>query len=494
MNTAEAQSLIRSGMQLHAAGQLDQAERIYQQALSIVPDDADAVHLLGIIACQRQQFERGREWIMRAISLSPATSSYHNSLGNAYRGLGRLSDAITEYRSATILDRSNLEALNNLGVALDDADQLADALDCFDWLISARNDIPQWHTNRGSVQMNAGQTEAAIASFRRAIELNPHFPLAHVKLSAALLRAGRYTEGWAEAEYRLPGGNTQNPAAADASPRWDGSPLGGRTLLIHSEQGHGDQFQFVRYLPLIEKETGRLIVQCHAGTETLLRSIKCVDEWLPIGQPLPRHDVQAAIMSLPYLLQGKTQSVPNDLPYLQPDSQSIAEWAQRLGPRIDARKRIGLAWSGNPTHSNDRRRSCPPNQFSLLASVAGVEFHRLQMPREVPSPPGLKLIDHTQQLTDFDQTAALIANLDLVISVDTAIAHLAGAMSKPLWVLLPFSAEWRWLEQREDSPWYPTARLFRQESPGDWAGVLQRVRSELERQHTDRTTSSSIPA
>jgi len=479
MNISDAQKLVLSGTQLHSAGQLDQAERIYQQALSIEPNNADAVHLLGIIACQRRQFELGAELMSKAISLSPATSCYHNSLGNAYRGLNRLSDAIAEYRSATILDRENLEAWNNLGVSLDDSDQSEDALECFDWLMQARNDIPQWQTNRGTVQMNAGQTEAAIASFRRAIELSPGFPLAHAKLSAALLRAGRYAEGWTEAEFRFAVGNIKNPTAGNSSPKWDGSPLAGRTLLIHSEQGFGDVFQFVRYVPLIEKDGGRIIFQYRFGAETLLRSMKCVDVWLAADQPLPAHDAHAAIMSLPYLLLGKTQAVPNEVPYLAPDSESVTAWAQRLGPRAGSRKRVGVAWSGNPAHTNDRRRSCPPNQLTQLADLDGIDFYRLQVPRELAPPPGLKLIDHTEHLTDFNQTAAFIANLDLVITVDTAIAHVTGAIGKPMWVLLPFAAEWRWLEKREDSPWYPTARLFRQASPGDWAGVLKKVNSEL---------------
>jgi Flp pilus assembly protein TadD len=480
MNATEAQKLIQSGTQLHAAGKLDQAERIYLQVLSAVPDHADAAHLLGIIACQRRQFEKGAEFISKAISFSPGTSAYHNSLGNAYRGMNRLSDAVAEYRSATVLDRFNAEAFNNLGVALDDSDQSADALKCFDWLISVRNDIPQWHTNRGSVQMNAGQTQAAIASFRRAIALNGNFALAHAKLSAALLRAGEFVEGWTEAECRFSVGNIPNPVVANASPKWDGSPLAGRTLLIYSEQGYGDGFQFIRYVPLIEKSGGRVIVQCHAAAESLLRSMVSIDELVLIGQAVPRHDVHVAIMSLPFMLLGKTQTVPNQVPYLSPDPQSVAVWANRLEPRGDSRIRIGLAWSGNPTHSNDRRRSCPPHQFAQFADLGGIEFHRLQMPRELAAPPGLKLIDHTEHLTDFNQTAALIANLDLVISVDTAIAHLAGAMGKTVWVLLPFAAEWRWLEKREDSPWYPTARLFRQTSPGDWVDVLERVRGELE--------------
>jgi hypothetical protein len=244
-------------------------------------------------------------------------------------------------------------------------------------------------------------------------------------------------------------------------------------VLIRAEQGFGDAIQFIRYAPLIEKNGGHIIVQCQPALSRLLSKVAGVDEIIGPDEPLPAHDLQLPILSFPLVFNTTMETIPHRVPYLHASGGGL-----RL-PESPGIKRIGLAWAGNPNHANDRRRSIDPQLLSILGKIPNVEFHRLQLPASLPAPPGLHLIDHTNESADFQDTADLIAQMDLVISVDTAVAHLAGAMGKPTWILLPFAAEWRWLEQRSDSPWYPTARLFRQTKPGDWAGVLSKVREAI---------------
>jgi Flp pilus assembly protein TadD len=480
MNAKAFRELLHSATRLHHAGHLDRAEQIYQQILSARPGQAEVVHLLGVIACQRQQFDRAVSLVSRAISSSPKESAYHNTLGNALRGLGdnRLTDAIAAYRRAVELDAGNLEALNNLALALDSADQTAEAVACFDRLIAARDNIAQWHANRGNVQINAAQADAAIASFRRALQLQPDFPQVRARLGMALLSKGEFAEGWPLNEWRFHTGIMPDPTAGDPSPRWNGEKLAGRTLLIRTEQGFGDSIQFVRYVRLIEKDGGKIVLQCQPALQRLFRSNMSDDEVIALGQAVPQHDLQIPILSLPLALWATVPTLPPQIPPINPGPEICDAWAARL-PSRNGKLRIGIAWAGNPGHGNDRRRSCPANMFNTLYDIPNLEFHRLQLPSNLAPPSALTLIDPTDQLKDFADTAGLISQLDLVISVDTAIAHLAGAMGKPVWMLLPFAAEWRWMTGRVDTPWYPSARLFRQETSGDWTGVLQKVKSKF---------------
>jgi Flp pilus assembly protein TadD len=470
MSSKAINDAMQSALRFHNAGDLNSAQRTYEQILRVHPAHADAVHLLGVIACQRREFVRGVEWVSRAISLSPNQSAYHNSLGNGLRGLNKLTEAISAYRRAFELDSKNLQALNNLAVALDDAGQIDESLTYFDRLIAVKSDVPEWHTNRGSALLNARQVEAAIASFRTALSLRPSFATAHAKLSAALLLSGNFSEGWGEAEWRFRVGLMTDPGIAGGNPRWDGSPLQDRTLLIYAEQGFGDCIQFVRYAAMIPRDAGKVILQCEAPLKRLSSCVSGVDQVVTTDESTPPHDVQIPILSFPLVFQTDESSIPRRVPYILVDSQ----------PSTNDRPRVGLVWAGNPAHANDHRRSCPADEFNALAEVDGIEFFRLQFPASLPSPSAFQLIDQIAELQDFADTAALVSTLDLVISVDTAVAHLAGAMGKPVWILLPFAGEWRWMTGREDSPWYPTARLFRQSLPGDWAGVLQRVRDALE--------------
>jgi hypothetical protein len=258
--------------------------------------------------------------------------------------------------------------------------------------------------------------------------------------------------------------------------------LEGRTILLHAEQGFGDVIQFIRYLPLVEQRGGRIIVECQAELQRLFQTTAERCQIVIRGQPLPAFDLHCPLLSLPRAFGTALANIPGTEPYLQADAEQVGRWQRRLG-EFDSMVKVGLAWAGSPTHKKDRNRSMKLARLAPLGQAPGVRFFSLQKGATAAQaktpPPGMDLVDWTEELKDFADTAALIANLDLVIAVDTAVVHLAGAMGKPVWTLLPFVPDWRWLLEREDSPWYPTMRLFRQNSWGDWDSVITRVADAL---------------
>jgi hypothetical protein len=268
-------------------------------------------------------------------------------------------------------------------------------------------------------------------------------------------------------------------------PRWQGrGRLAGRTLLLHAEQGFGDALQFARYAPRLAREGARVIVEAYAPLVPLLHSLDGVAQVIAIGEPVPAFELQCPLLSLPLACGTTLATIPADTPYLAPPPERVAAWRRRLGRRQGQRRRIGMAWSGSLTHHNDRNRSIPLSRLEILLGRSDCELHVAQQqirPADRTVLDGLPhVIDHSAALADFADTAALLSLMDLVISVDTSVAHVAGALARPTWLLLPFSAEWRWLIGRTDSPWYPTMRLFRQPAPGDWDGVLTAVMRALD--------------
>jgi hypothetical protein len=328
-----------------------------------------------------------------------------------------------------------------------------------------------------------GRYEEAMPCLERAIGLRPDLAIIHWNRAIALLLEGRLTEGWAEAEWRF----AYTPALRRdfPQPAWDGrSDLAGRTILLHAEQGLGDAIQFCRYAPMVAARGGgdRVVLECQPELAALLTTAPGVAQVVRRGDPLPPFELHCPLLSLPHRFGTTLATIPAAVPYLTPDPDKVRAWQSRLAADGPGRK-VGLAWAGSPGHANDRQRSCRLSDFAPLANVPGVTFYSLQLgptgEQATNPPPGLRLLDPTADLRNFADTAALVANLDLVISVDTAVVHLAGALAKPTWVLLPFNPDWRWLRDREDSPWYPTMRLFRQSERGNWKSTIERVASEL---------------
>ncbi len=509
-----AAQMLEAALLHHRANRLDDAERIYRQILSGRPNHSDALHFLGVIHGQKGQPQQALELIGRAIQLRPEVASYHANFGEFSRhagnfdqslvsfrhaislkgdeagfhnGLGvtlaegrQIEAAITEFRSAIRLKSDYADAHNNLGGALRDAGRLDESLDAIRTAIKLQPQMARAFNHLGLVLHDKGQYQEAVRAYSTALSLQQNYARAHSNLSQTYLLLGDYERGWKEFEWRLGVPSIAGPRRSDR-PRWDGGDLAGRTIFLYSEQGYGDVIQFVRFIPELVNRGGKIVLGCPAELSLLFQGLGQIV--IP-GQQIPPHDVHCSLLSLGAILGISSQSIPAPIPYLKADPQLADEWSKRFDSS-DQRLRVGLVWGGSATHTNDRNRSIKLKQFAPLASVTTTAFYSLQKGEPAAEasdpPPGMQLVDWTAELNDFADTAALIQNLDLLITVDTAVAHLAGAMGKQVWLLIPFVPDWRWMLERFDSPWYPTMRLFRQKSVGDWEEVLQRARGELAR-------------
>ena len=324
----------------------------------------------------------------------------------------------------------------------------------------------------------AGRPEEAIPHLRQILRHQPDWAEAHLVLGECLLLTGHFLPGWQELEWRwrmLP----NDPRADFPQPLWDGGNIAGKRIFLWAEQGFGDTIQFIRYATLIKNLGATVLVECQAPLVRLLASSRAIDGIVPYGAPLPAFDCHLPLQSIPALLNTPPDSIPNEVPYLTVPGQLVAHWRERIQSLPG--KRIGLVWAGNPQQSNDRNRSMPLSKFKPLAGLSGITWVSLQKGDAAcqPAPSGLGLAHPGTDWLDFADTAAIIQSLDLVVSVDTAVAHLAGALARPVWTLLCTPPDYRWLLDRQDSPWYPTMRLYRQAAPGDWDSVIRRVVRDL---------------
>ena len=422
----------------------------------------------------------------------PEAAESHDAraIGNLYGECCRLAaSAQTEqacacYRQLLARDPAHARAHNNLGVLLQRRGELAAAERSYREAMQHDPMLAEPHVNLGNLHDIGGATEAAVLCYRRALEIDPRYARAHCALAQALLALGDFREGWEEYEWRWQDESRAAPVPRFTAPLWDGSQkLAGRRVLLHAEQGYGDAMQFIRYAPLLAERGAVVLAICDPALERLFRTVPDVEAVVEAGQPLPEFDYQVPLMSLPRGFGTTLDTIPQRVPYFRPDDSAVKKWRARLGDG-NARLKVGLAWTGRPTHAGAAVRSCPLPAIAPLLDAPGCEFVSLQKGDAAaalhaagwsPHP----VADYTAELGDFFDTAALVAALDVVVSVDTAIAHLAGALGKPLWLLLPAVPEWRWLPPGAAQKWYPTARLFRQEAEGDWPGVIGRVRRAL---------------
>jgi tetratricopeptide (TPR) repeat protein len=478
-NFPEAHSNL--GNALREKGQLDEALAACRRAIALRPNYSEAYSNLGNALASQGELDEAIAAYRQAIAFNSNLPEAHYNLGNVLKDKGQLDGAIAAYRQAIAFNPNLPEAHGNLGNALKDKGQLDEAIAAFRQAIALNPNFPEAHYNLGNVLKDKGQLDGSIAACRQAIALRPDYADAHFNLSLSLLANGCFQQGWEEYEWRWKCKDLSTPRNF-AQPQWDGRPLEGRTILLYTEQGFGDALQFMRYLPLVAERGGRIIVECQAELQRILQTIAGKWQVVARGQPLPAFDLHCPLLSLPRVFGTNLANVPNIVPYLHADAEDASGWQHRLAD-YSPRVKVGLAWAGSPTHTNDRNRSIKLARLAPLGRAPGVRFFSLQKGAAAAEartpPPGMELVDWTQDLKDFAGTAALIANLDLVIAVDTAVVHLAGAMGKPVWTLLPYVPDWRWLMGREDSPWYPTMRFFRQPSRGEWAGVVQRVADAL---------------
>ena len=636
--------VLHMGLEHQCAGRLPQAEAIYREVLGSDPVNADALHLLGMVAFQCGRLELAADYIGQAIRVNSQISPFHNNLGNVLRQLSRLDEAVRSYEEALRLAPGSIEAHINLGNALQDQGRFAEAAQACRQALALMPGSVEAHNNLGNALLGLRRTSEALAEFDRALELNPDYAEAWVNRAAALkeleqleeaeascreairrrpglapahsnlaavqlqqerleeaeascrealrieesaeaysnlagvylkrkkfeeaethaLRAlalnprdagaqanragalhgmgrleeamevfrlaieldprhatahyglgncmagelrtdealacysealrlkpgdvsthmnrgllllaqGEFAEGWREYEWRRRKKEYQRklPGA-----RWDGEDPWGKTILLYAEQGLGDTLQFVRYAPLVRRMGARVVLECPARLIPLLASFEGYD-WLVAGTALPEFDLYAPLPSLPGLMGTRVENIPAEIPYLKADPELVAHWGERMKPFTGYR--VGLVWTGNPDNGDNRKRSIPPEKLAVLAEVPGVTLFSLQRGRPAEeagkiSPRVVKIEDEAAEITD---TAAIIKNLDLLISADTMPAHLAGALGTPVWTLLAYAPDFRWMLEREDSPWYPSMRLFRQPRRGDWDAVIASVAAEL---------------
>ncbi len=422
-----------------------------------------------------------------ALRLYPDDAELHDNLAHALSDLGRLAEAAASCRELVRLRPGDPSAHLKLGSVLRSLGRAAEAAECYREALRLRPDYPEALSNLGNALYDLGHPHEAVASFRAALRLRPDDAEIHTNLAYALLLGGKLTEGWSEYEWRWKTSGLSRAVRDFAAPLWNGDAIGDRVILLHAEQGLGDTLHFCRYVPLVAARA-RAVLEVPAPLARLLAQLPGNAAITVQGEPLPPFDLHCPLMSLPRAFGTTLETIAAPVPYLWAPHKSVAAWRERLAG-LDG-LRAGLVWAGGrrPDARNaavDSRRSFRLAMLAPLAEVSGVSFISLQ--KRAPAagsanpPPGMVLHDFTPELHDLADTAALVENLDLVISVDTAVAHLAGALGKPVWLLNRFDTDWRWLLDRDDSPWYPTLRQFRQPSPGDWASVVLVAREALQR-------------
>jgi len=463
-----------------AAGDHKEAADLFARLVEISPHDAEALYNLAVVLASLERMDEAIESYQRAIGLNPAHAKAYSNLGSALSHRGQLAEAEAACRRAVTLEPSLATAHVNLGTVLAREDRLEEAAQCFRRAAELKPDLAAAALNLGLALHDQGRIEEALLQYRRAIAIRADHADAHMAEAFALLTLGRdIPAAFAKLEWRWrlaerkPRGFTQ--------PQWRGEPLAGKTILLHAEQGFGDSLMLLRYAAIVAARGGRVLIELPKALARLAMRGLSGGPFMVIveGTPLPVFDVQCPLMSLPAALETTLDTIPSAVPYLAPEPSAVGRWGKRLA---GAGLKVGVAWAGNPVHRNDRRRSLALERMAALFDLPGVRWFSLQVGARAGDlaalPPG-QVSDLSPELTDFAETAAAVANLDLVICVDTALAHLVGALGSPVWIMLPFNPDWRWFTERADSPWYPTARLYRQSTLGDWDGVIAAVRSAL---------------
>lgn len=518
------------GIALQDQGKTKEAIAAYRRAIDVNSNSPKPYFNLGVSLRRDGKFQEAAACYARAIALKPYYPEAFLNLGNVLMDMGRFPDAALAYRHAASCgpearstapcdqpsSQLRAHAWTNLGIALKKNGQFDAAIDAHRQAIALAPDYAIAHNNLGVLLQDRGCWAEAIAAHQEAVRLDPNFgtaysnlgvalkeqglihqsigahrqavaaepdhPKVHFNLAAALLMAGEFEEGFSEYEWRWKGAVPGLKDRNFSQPQWDGKALGERTLLLHAEQGFGDTLQFVRFAGEISKEHGKIVLEAPQTLLDIVRTAPGIDVVVATGSELPKFDVHIPLMSLPHVLRIQSNTIPAPIPYLAADFQRAESWRHRLDRGTDLK--VGIVWAGNRRHTHDHHRSIPIDALLPALNMRGVHLFSLQKEIRPGDREALDLFtdrmtDLSFSLRDFAETAAIMSALDLVISVDTAVAHLAGALGRPVWTMLPFALDWRWMLDRKDSPWYPTMRLFRQPRPGDWTSVIARVQIEL---------------
>jgi len=454
----------------------DAAEKSLKQALVLVPGDPDVLNNLGVVARAQGRMREAIAHYRAALARAPDRALVHANIGNAWSELGRAAQAEPFLRRAVELEPSSIEFRGNLAAFLTRQGRSTEAVGHFHAILETSPGNADAWTNLGVALLDGGDTIGAERSYRRAIAVAPKNAEAHYNLAWVLLLTGFWEEGWREYEWRWKLPNFSSRKRTFRQPLWNGEPLPEGTLLLHAEQGLGDAIQFVRYAAVVKARCARVVVECPKALVRLFAQAPGVDEVIAADDPLPDFDAQISFMSLARILGTTPKTVPRHAPYLKapPPAATLP---------LAGRPRIGLVWAGSPDNKIDSRRSLPAALFAPLVVATDADFVSLQVgPRagEVADLPTDKMIFTCEgRVADFAETAAIVAQLDLVVGVDTAVMHLAGALDRPCWMLLPTMPDYRWLLDRDDTPWYPSIRLFRQEKNETWEAVITRLTHAL---------------
>jgi Tfp pilus assembly protein PilF len=432
------------------AGRLDEAEQVLAQLLEAMPESAIAHHQAGIVSHKRGRVREALGRMEQALRLQPDQPVFYRNIAELYRLESRLDEA-HEYASRSV------------SLAPEDA---------------------HGYYNLGVIQYDCLEIEQAIGSLRRALLLDNTMAAAHFELAEALLVSGQFEEGWREYEWRFSMAHSPSLLPSNDRPLWDGKPMPGGTLLLIGDQGFGDTIQFSRYIPEVAKRCSTVVVACSRDMQPIVAQhagiARCVDRW----DDVPAFDAYCPLSGLPHCFGTRVETIPAAPRYLHADPQWVSQWRARIDALVPAGyRRIGLVWAGRPTHGNDFNRSMHLQQLEALAKLERVAFISLQMgptQAEIGRYFGAApLFNLGAEIRDFNDTMAILANIEQLVTVDTAVAHLAGAMGVPVFLMLPYAPDWRWLMTRSDTPWYPSVTLCRQRGPGHWQGVVEQVADAL---------------
>ncbi len=505
---------IGQAVALHRQGRLDDAAQIYGAILAATPDQPDALNLLGLLRHQQGRNVEALHLIGAALKRAAQSADIVNNFALILGALSRHEEALAHFERALAINSRHLNALANrantlarlrrdeqalaayqciLDVQPDHQGALNEsgglnmrlsrphaAIACFDRALAV-TPLAELHVNKGNALRALNREDDALKSFAAAAAIKAGFAEAHWSASLVRLHRGDFAGGWKDYEWRWHKADWRGRRRNFSEPLWLGNePIAGKTILLHCEQGLGDTIQFVRYAPLLVERGASVLIIVQPPLRTLIGAMPGLSGVFIDGEPLPAFDMHCPLLSLPLAFGTELATIPANVPYLRPDAQPITQWQGRL-PQ-NGQPRVGLCWAGGREHLNDHNRSIPLAGMADILSISGLDFVSLQ--KDVGAADAAILRERGvarlgPQFADFADTAAIVDALDLVITVDTSVAHLAGAMGKPVWMLVPFASDWRWLHARTDSPWYPSMRLFRQTAIGDWSAPVARLRDEL---------------
>jgi tetratricopeptide (TPR) repeat protein len=489
-------ALVGRGIALLRLGRPGDALPPVDRALALKNEDTLALNARGNALVDLKRPAEALASLDQALSLKPDFAEALSNRGNALLDLKRPEEALASLDRALVLKPDFVEALVNRGNALRKLRRPEEALASYDRALMLKPDFVEAISNRGNALRDLKRLDEALASYVRALALKPDYANAHVNEGLTRLLAGDFQRGWRKHEWRWQTDEGKDSKRDFKQPMWLGEPsVDGKSILLHAEQGFGDTLQFCRYARLVTAQGATVLMEVQPALKSLLARLEGVSRLLAYGEPLPAFDFHCPLLSLPLAFNTTKASIPAKIPYLSADPARVGEWGRRLGDK--RLPRIGIVWSGRTEHRNDHNRSIPLANFAKLVS-SDAEFISLQKEVRAADDSVLNAYQHIRhigdQLNEFADTAAIVELLDVVITVDTAVAHLAGALGIPVWILLPFNPDWRWLLDRGDSPWYPTARLFRQPAVGDWDSVIERIAIELRERYLTRADQRPLPA